>query len=132
MVFSAKFALEVALPLAEAAYVPAKLPAGWEVISPIQPGDFGIVAVQDKTVVVAFRGIQHEKEWLADLDAEIVKFPYGNGMVHKGFLGVYESIRPSVLQTLSKLAVSHEFEELLFIGHSLGAALATLCAADCF
>jgi triacylglycerol lipase len=50
--------------------------------------------------------------------------------VHKGFLTAYNSVRPALLQLLSKVVADGEPWHVYTTGHSLGGALATLCALD--
>ncbi|KAL4450128.1 hypothetical protein ABPG77_010797 [Micractinium sp. CCAP 211/92] len=53
--------------------------------------------------------------------------------VHSGFLTAYDSVRPAVLSVLATLlgGESPRPWRLYLTGHSLGGALATLCAWDC-
>jgi nuclear pore complex protein Nup85 len=52
--------------------------------------------------------------------------------VHSGFLGAYDSLRPAVLSLLACLLGGEQERWRIFLtGHSLGGALATLCAWDC-
>ena len=52
--------------------------------------------------------------------------------VHTGFLAAYDSLRPAVLSLLACLLEGEEERWRIFLtGHSLGGALATLCAWDC-
>lgn len=52
--------------------------------------------------------------------------------VHTGFLTAYDSLRPAVLALLATLLEGEEQQWHIFLtGHSLGGALATLCAWDC-
>lgn len=116
--FDAKHALDVVLPLAEQAY-------GWTGTGAIQPGAFGFVVHVAGTTTVSFRGTQDEGDWLKDFDAVGVPNFYGEGTVHKGFQEVYTAIRPSLIELTGTSAGS-----VVITGHSLGAALAVLCASD--
>lgn len=163
--FEPAFAIDVMLPLAQAAYDIASgdtlfLPAGFNVTGKIMvdekqflialasaaasqqrmlhamkvDGDiFGLTAVNaaTKTVAVSLRGTQTLEEWLADLD--FVALPYSSvknaGNVHMGFQLVYNAVRDSVAQ-LVRQALAAGCQNIWVTGHSLGAALALLCAPD--
>jgi triacylglycerol lipase len=73
-------------------------------------------------LVVAFPGTDNIPSWIADLDIETVYVP-GVGKVHKGFLDAWQAIRVPVLAAIAGHPVT-------FVGHSLGAALALMAAAD--
>ena len=82
-------------------------------------------------IIVAFRGSQQLKDWLTDFNAFNVVYPYENDeskiKVHKGFINAYKSVRAQVHKFIKK----HEKIKKIFVcGHSLGGALATLCAID--
>ena len=51
--------------------------------------------------------------------------------VHSGFLQSYESIRESILQVIYDVTGWAEDWNICLTGHSLGGALATLCAFEC-
>ena len=56
----------------------------------------------------------------------------GEVWVHHGFLAAYDSIRPQLLALLDAVMEGeHEPWDMYLTGHSLGGALATLCAYDC-
>lgn len=134
MSFDPALCLSTILPLAEAAYQSSPvLPEGWRVLQFLQPGNFGFVASNghDGDACVAFRGTQHEQEWLEDFDALVVPNQYGDGFVHKGFQDQYGLLRAS-LQTAAHVADWESFKRVFFIGHSLGGALAQEAAADLF
>jgi triacylglycerol lipase len=127
MQFDPEFALDTMLPLAEAAYDAAKLPAPWKLVATLQPDNFGFVATSGNVTAIAFRGTETHGEWLDDFDGLAVRNAFGSGMVHQGFLDVYRSIHPGIL---AGLAQTDSHNRLVITGHSLGAALATLCTSD--
>lgn len=93
---------------------------------------FGLVAwnAAAKSAIVAIRGTQTLWDWIADFDAAVV--PYapnpGAGGVHMGFQLVYLLIRDSVKKLLQTGCAGAQ--QIWVTGHSLGAALALLCAFD--
>jgi triacylglycerol lipase len=95
---------------------------------------FGLVAFNQvtKTVIVAIRGTKTIWDWIADVDA--VPAPYlpdpRAGLVHMGFQLVYEHIRSSVADLLTTKCQGAQ--TIWVTGHSLGGALAVLCAYDIF
>lgn len=115
---------------------------------------FGYTGVYDGTpilptgrrraLVVAFRGTQSSslKNWISDLrfvrlDLDWPFAPNGTNVtgvkVHSGFFRAYNhtALRPNVTASVAKmLAASEEPAELHVTGHSLGAAIATVCAVD--
>jgi predicted lipase len=128
MQFDPEFALQTMLPLAEAAYDLAKLPAGWKLVSAIQPDNFGLVATSGAVTAIAFRGTETKGEWLEDFDGLAVPNAFGNGMVHQGFHYQYVKLRATILAGLAQANLHSG--PVWITGHSLGAALATLCASD--
>ncbi|KAK6134855.1 hypothetical protein DH2020_031396 [Rehmannia glutinosa] len=107
--------------------------------------DEGKIALGRRDILVAWRGTIELAEWVKDLDfplasaAEIVGRVSGNARVHEGYLSIYTSDnreskfnKTSVLSEVQKQVEKHKDEEISITvaGHSLGAALATLNAAD--
>ena len=73
-------------------------------------------------LVVAFPGSDNIPSWIADLDIATVNVP-GVGDIHEGFWGAWKAIRVQVLAAIAGQPVT-------LVGHSLGAALALMAAAD--
>lgn len=90
---------------------------------------FGFILESPQDIIIAFRGTSTTMNWISDLLASQKKFKYlkEQCLTHRGFTDVYSSARSSLLSALNKLPAS---KPLTVTGHSLGAALATLCAAD--
>jgi len=83
--------------------------------------------------VVGFRGSEETglADWITDLKFIKQVFPYGESnnkkvKVHYGFINAYKSVRETVLAEAKKTP----HKRIICTGHSLGGALATLCALD--
>jgi hypothetical protein len=78
-----------------------------------------------RITVVAFRGTEatRPEDLFVDLLAGFVA--WGGGSVHRGFAMAYEPVRGKLADALERAEPA-----LLITGHSLGAALATLAAAE--
>jgi len=89
----------------------------------------GYIAGNDDMVLIAFRGTVASKfkDWLTDLDAVHVAGP--QGQVHKGF---YERGLLSVWDQLAAALPAYQCKNqpIWLTGHSLGAAIADLAAAE--
>ena len=112
-----------------------KIPDAYEILSTFRarsirwlPGTsepFGFVARKKENGdrFVIFRGTRTGPEWLADFDA--LQCPHEWGAVAKGFSHIYQQCSPDVIA-----AVPPGSFATYVTGHSLGAALAVLAAAD--
>ncbi|XP_073127693.1 phospholipase A1-IIgamma-like [Henckelia pumila] len=111
--------------------------------------DEGKVALGRRDILIAWRGTVELGEWIKDFDfplvpaSMIVGNAADNAMVHKGVLSIYTSDDPSskynqssardqVIAEVKKQVEQYKDEDIsiTITGHSLGAALSTLNAAD--
>lgn len=84
-----------------------------------------------QSIAVAFRGSESVSNWLSDLDAVLTDYPRCSGCkVHKGFYSAEQAVFPQVKYEVDRLLEKYPDYQVLVTGHSLGAALATLTAAD--
>ncbi|WP_084065125.1 lipase family protein [Paenibacillus stellifer] len=90
---------------------------------------FGFILESTDEIIVAFRGTVTTTNWISDAMASQKKFRYisDNCFTHRGFTAIYSSAREELIRALGKLPPE---KSMYVTGHSLGAALATLCAVD--
>mmetsp|Transcript_18041 Transcript_18041/g.57713 ORF Transcript_18041/g.57713 Transcript_18041/m.57713 type:complete len:278 (-) Transcript_18041:231-1064(-) len=86
-------------------------------------------------IVISFRGTVASsiKNWMEDINTgHMSGFPSSCSgcSVHEGFHNSYFSLRDEILQAVSALRQSHPGAGIAVTGHSLGAAMAGVCAAD--
>jgi hypothetical protein len=102
-----------------------------------------ILQAANNDVVIAIRGTDGIWEWIHDAEFLAVDCPFlaGAGQTEDGFTALYKSLRigvdpasTTVTNTLKTLPPALQFQQpigsVTIIGHSLGAALATLLALD--
>lgn len=89
---------------------------------------FAALRDSDNLALLAFRGSQPDDvtDLGNDVSAVPVPWEFGAGQVHAGFASAYASIHTPIGQWLTTAGRNRR---LVFTGHSLGAALATLAAA---
>jgi hypothetical protein len=92
----------------------------------VQGSMIGYVITGEDVTVVAFRGTDFTEvsDWLANLGRSSIDTPHG--LVHKGFYDAYQSMKFQVDAILKERNTKH----LWVTGHSLGGALALVCAYD--
>lgn len=93
----------------------------------------GFIAQSPDAVLVVFRGTEvgRQIDWLSDFQAEHETWGHPAGTVHKGF---YEALRAvwGTANVLPKRLLGRGNRAVWIAGHSLGGALAELCAAQAF
>ena len=81
--------------------------------------------------MISFRGSHNVEDWYDDLDATQVSYPnVSGGYVHEGFYDAWKELKPSIMSATKTLMEQNQGIPILVTGHSLGAALAQLCAID--
>lgn len=90
---------------------------------------FGFILESPQEIIVAFRGTSSTTDWMSNVMASQERFKYikEDTLTHRGFTNIYASARDGIISTLDKLSPD---KTLYITGHSLGGALATLCAID--
>jgi len=113
-------------------YEDSPLPVGceklYENVTEGMPDRFVVYKTLDGRAVFTFKGTTSQREWLSDAEMWLVPNTLGKGHVHRGFLEVYESMRPQLTDVWRQ--VVDEDLKVVATGHSLGAGLATLFAYE--
>ncbi|KAJ6081195.1 hypothetical protein N7499_006069 [Penicillium canescens] len=93
----------------------------------------GYIAVDttNKAVVLAFRGSYSVRNWFADASFPYIDPDLCDGcFAELGFWSSWSNVREDVNAQLEDALSQNPDYELVIVGHSLGAAVATLAAAD--
>lgn len=109
-----------------------RLPRGYRLVSVIEgPGAprVGFAAESSARLVLTFRGTEDWEDLRKGISFAQVPYPYASraGYTHKGFTELYSGIRDSVLRLVRRLPAG---KPVHVAGHSLGGAVAALCALD--
>lgn len=108
---------------------------GLSPVSFYNPGKntFGFIAYNPtfQAVVVAFRGSEDIKNWITNLDTVRTSYGACSGCsVHLGFNAAYNNVSSEVRSRVKEYMAKFPGASLIVTGHSLGGALAVLCAVD--
>ncbi|HYE83268.1 MAG TPA: lipase family protein [Clostridia bacterium] len=90
---------------------------------------YGFIIESPESIVISFRGSRSNPDWIADAAILQTYFPYTRIKlnIHSGFAAIYNACRKQIMDILNTLSSS---KQLYITGHSLGGALAVLCALD--
>jgi len=93
---------------------------------------YGFAGFNSREIVVSFRGSQDLINWIYNLRFPKTA-PYDdipNARVHKGFYQCYESVQTELRPAIAALVQAHPDLPIVVTGHSLGGAIAVICAVD--
>ena len=124
-------AAEVLANLSQDAYLspveaePAFKSLGFSEVTTLVDGSMiGYVLYGDGVCVIVFRGTDGGLDWLASLSSLPTGLPHGS--IHRGFHHSYQPLKRQLQIVLDK----SDPKEIWVTGHSLGGALALVCAYD--
>lgn len=93
----------------------------------------GYIAVDhtNSAVVLAFRGSYSVRNWVADATFVHTNPGLCDGcLAELGFWSSWKLVRDDIIKELKEVVAQNPEYELVVVGHSLGAAIATLAATD--
>lgn len=92
-----------------------------------------LAGIHDGGCEIIFRGSKTPKNYLQDANIMTTNFPSDapKSKVHKGFLKIWQALKPAVLNVLhNDLRCGDLSKGLSIVGHSMGASIATIAAVD--
>jgi triacylglycerol lipase len=116
--------------------VQALLPAGYKSVATLEIVEkklhlpFGFIAINGANAYIAIRGTVTPLEWLDDASIRQLPFHIAWGDTTTGFKSIYDQLSPTIIRAVAELYQTGAVTSLYIAGHSLGAAIALLAAAD--
>ena len=105
--------------------------------SDTQAAAFVATLPSKKIIAAVFRGTQSVQSFIKDIqflktppDFTVPDIEVGNARIHSGFQSSYLNIRTQTQSSIQKLAKLYPDYEIVFTGHSLGGAMASIAAVD--
>lgn len=83
----------------------------------------------NNAIFITFRGSSSIDDWKHDLDTR-TENPKDNIRIHKGFFDQYISVKDKIYKAIQQINKNINLENIHISGHSLGGALAYVCAVD--
>ena len=94
------------------------------------------MAIKDKTIYIVWRGSSSKKDFQNDASIDKVPFVKDGEKVHIGFKSSWDAVKDETYKSfekaLSTLGGEGEVDNIVVCGHSLGAAVSTLCAYEIY
>jgi triacylglycerol lipase len=92
----------------------------------------GYIVCHDDVAVIVFRGTDDVYDWFKNLDDRTTETPHG--VIHRGFYSSYQPLMLQIIKILDQFKTNqinqNKLKHLWITGHSLGGALALVCAYD--
>jgi predicted lipase len=96
----------------------------------------GFVATKDNTIYIVWRGSSSKKDFQNDASIDKVPFVEKGEKVHIGFKTCWDAVKDDTYKALDialkNLGQEHSIDNIVVCGHSLGAAISTLCAYEIY